>query len=645
MLIIKEPIKLKCRENIKTVNQSFYHKIMDHYHLMNANFKEGEFLHLVTSPPEVYLATQEMQSVINQTSIYDNKELKIEMINNLLNRMSMSEQVSITYQDKIYIDNMLRKLGIKNTSYFIQQINQQKTVNQNLENKIERYWNLLTNINKEYDYEEEITSLIEKKNEEQKTEYQNYLHQWIMNRLNTGVIYRIMENFNNTSNYDQRSINRNQLILSEQKKISHQIFLNQLENYFSEEEIPFVYLENNSYERVENIEKSHREENINRQLTQAVLYRLLNSIHMERITNHRKEEQSWINMKESLYETAENTLFRMENQVVNYFNDSRKSEFFTANNYEKTSVTSNNSFIQETRIHPEAISEKRREEEASLQQEKEIEEVNRIYQQLEEINKKNLENLEIYQSFLKDNKETVQRNIKTVEERREESLRALHAPQELLMEYRQEASRQQEEEQKEKNQRHRLLPEETRKIYEVIEQYQKNGGGEFSAQIVKNDLEGLVRDTHIIHTHQKQREEDKEELIIKEREENNKVLEKWKQEKQVTATPVETVKKEAGVSLVHKQMQQTLEEEVLQRLLEENRTILEKQSNQEVVHQEKIKVTTIQQEEKNYIVQNNKKEITEMIDQGVRRQIGSISEQVYNRLEKKLSNEKKRRGF
>ena len=44
-------------------------------------------------------------------------------------------------------------------------------------------------------------------------------------------------------------------------------------------------------------------------------------------------------------------------------------------------------------------------------------------------------------------------------------------------------------------------------------------------------------------------------------------------------------------------------------------------------------------------IQKNNRDIAELIDRGVKRQIGVISDQVYHRLEKKLSNEKKRRGF
>ena len=51
---------------------------------------------------------------------------------------------------------------------------------------------------------------------------------------------------------------------------------------------------------------------------------------------------------------------------------------------------------------------------------------------------------------------------------REETLRALHSPGELLMEYREEAQKQLETEKDERKHRQSLLPEEVRRIYEEV---------------------------------------------------------------------------------------------------------------------------------------------------------------------------------
>ena len=45
------------------------------------------------------------------------------------------------------------------------------------------------------------------------------------------------------------------------------------------------------------------------------------------------------------------------------------------------------------------------------------------------------------------------------------------------------------------------------------------------------------------------------------------------------------------------------------------------------------------------VVNRETEDITEMIQKGVRQQMGELSEQIYSRLEKRLQNEKKRRGY
>lgn len=828
MLIIKEPIRLNCKETIHTVNEGFCHRIRDNYHLMTAEMNREELLHMVTSPPEIYLAEPDSSQIMNQTLIFNQKEINIEMMNNLLNRLSMNQEVHLTYQDKIYIDNVLRKLGIKNTAQFIQEINKQKLWNQSQEEKMENYWNLLEQYQQGEDIQTQITNAINNKREDIQEEQRSYLHEFIMNRLQTGVIYRIMENFSEANTYHSQWMEQQQIQLSEQKKISHQIFLNQLENYFSKEEIPFVYMEKNQYETVEGKEFGElREENISQQIIRAVLYQLLNNIHMERLIGNKKEERQWFHFQNSLYQSAENTIFRMKNQVQqltlkelenrevrrkekeerefyaenqlilhkkekeeesswngglnkpeeNYYDNRQISysqnqnhqievqslqnwevdtssyleeiqlsqkEIYHGNDVEKEGVkkvekkedlllkhpepkervieenltqtehkkelvtkedireesrnnyeqrierikeeiknwenyqyeTKDNILISETLVTKTEENQVHKQknisavEELSLEHKTEIfdftegenrgekeenvssneeriqeQQTAQLYQQLQEINKKNIENWEVYQRLLEEQKEGTRITRKTMEEKKLESLKALQSPQELMLEYKKEAGSQLQQQEETKRQVLEQLPKETRKIYELIEAYQQGDSDFPIAGITKNDLTALTRDTQLVFREKKQLQEEKNNLILRETQETEQVLERWRQEKQALPKLKEEVQRQREVSLIHKQNHQAIEEEVLKQLLEENRTLTQKQIQNEVLHKEQVRITTVENREEHHIAQKNNRDIAELIDRGVKRQIGVISDQVYHRLEKKLSNEKKRRGF
>lgn len=828
MLIIKEPIKLNCKEPIHTANEGFCHRITDNYHLMTSNLEQEELLHMVTNPPEIYLAGEENSQIINQTLIFNQKEMKVEMINNLLNRLSMSQEVYLTYQDKVYIDNVLRKLGIKNTASFIEEVNKQKIWNESQEKLIRNYWTLMENYHNEEESGDEVKKILNQRLEEQNEEYHNYLHESIMNRLRTGVIYHILENFNESNTYNNQWMEQQKINFAEQKKLSHQIFLNQMENYISEEQVPFIYLAKNRYEILDD-EQGMGEEKINGQITRAVLFQLLNNIHMERISGNKKEEQLWINYQNSLYKSAENTIFRIKNNVhqrvekqierqneeriqnnktkftkekellyyreniqgneeqvsqpeniyTEHYYDSKveknfysqpeemkesnsgigeiekilpgiKSEVLQINNLKKqitgdleirntnekdiityhespekieteqeiniqkqqevsygniTEEEINHKLQQEFLTIKERNSEnnveynhylenqtkateeylrkieeyeiKKREDFSSFEsinldlkpeiteseaagdaaesggmeekrkessQEKEAE--RQIYEKLQEINKKNLENLVTYQKMMEEKRDVSKVNIKTVEERRNETLKALYSPNELMLEYKKEADQQEWQQEEIKRQIYEHLPEETRRIYEIVEAYQQSDKQIQPVKgVIKNDYKALQADTALVLKQEEYQKEVRETMLIREQEETEKKVEHWNSKPQQVTAPKEKYGMKNEVSMVHKQIQQSIEEEVLEQLLEENRSLIQKQTRNEIVNKEQVQVTRIENREEKQMIQKNMQDITEMINQGVKRQIGTISDQVYHRLEKKLSNEKKRRGF
>ena len=44
-------------------------------------------------------------------------------------------------------------------------------------------------------------------------------------------------------------------------------------------------------------------------------------------------------------------------------------------------------------------------------------------------------------------------------------------------------------------------------------------------------------------------------------------------------------------------------------------------------------------------VRKENEDLSELVEKGIRQQMGVLSEQIYSRLEKRLQNEKKRRGY
>ncbi|MCD8130236.1 MAG: hypothetical protein LUE16_02980 [Lachnospiraceae bacterium] len=100
-----------------------------------------------------------------------------------------------------------------------------------------------------------------------------------------------------------------------------------------------------------------------------------------------------------------------------------------------------------------------------------------------------------------------------------------------------------------------------------------------------------------------------------------------------------------NISLVHRSLENQIDEEELRELLSENR-LLQRDTNvtnrvEEVNREENV---TVRQQTTN-TQYDEKEDIERLIQRGVQRQMGVLTDQIYSRLERRLENEKKRRGY
>lgn len=164
--------------------------------------------------------------------------------------------------------------------------------------------------------------------------------------------------------------------------------------------------------------------------------------------------------------------------------------------------------------------------------------------------------------------------------------------------------------------------------------------------MTENNIGLLLHDINQIehenHTEQQIFQEDREQL----RQVSETVIEKWEERQEAEAKTQRRVETERNdLSLVHKSLENQIDEEFLQQLMEQNRTLSSKVQVTERQEEEKqIVRTTVHQQAQQTLVKETG-DLTELIQKGVQKQIGIISDQIYTKLEKRLQNEKKRRGY
>lgn len=318
MLKVKEPIQLKNRVIMTMSSEGFYQRISANYEMLNLEINSEDLLHLVTRPAELFLAEGDETSIFQSVNIQNNQDQKLSIINNLLNRIMMTENAAFTYQDSIFISNILRKLGIKDEKNFMQEISsilyENRQVKQQLsilENNMESF----REINKSY-----VKPSAEEREEQGsdrnagKTEL--YLHQEIFNRLNTQAIYDTIGSFAGVQ-INESYVNQKEMELSEQQIFSERMNLQKLQNEMTQESLPLVYHSENIYEdSILNEGEEINENLVQNSLSKAVILALTSQLSQIRSQSYTEHHNEWLHVSDALFNSVENTINRYTENIT-----------------------------------------------------------------------------------------------------------------------------------------------------------------------------------------------------------------------------------------------------------------------------------------------------------------------------------------
>ncbi len=319
MLTIKAPIAIKCGRAMASSHESFAQRILGNYQLAAAKMEREDLLHVVMAPPEVYIGGGALTSIVEDTRVRNIREMKLTMINNLLNRIAVADEVKLSYQDRVYITDVLQRLGVTNVSYFMKQVSELKQESRNVEELTELYWNHMEELNRTVEQYGNLAGESRLVEQSLNRESTLHLHEEIMNRLQTGVLYQILSNFYSVRT-EAQYINAQELNFAEQQRTVSRILLNRLETETTGTQVPFVYRHENYYEENAQEGDTLTENAVNSRLTSAVLLNLADSLIQNLSVRQIRGSDVWIHLENSLYQSAENTfrrmLYRTEGQNV-----------------------------------------------------------------------------------------------------------------------------------------------------------------------------------------------------------------------------------------------------------------------------------------------------------------------------------------
>ncbi len=318
MLKIKAPIEIKCNTDVTSVGDSFGERIRSNYGVMGAGLTGEELMHLVSRPPEIYLGEGGITNLVSESNIENRQYNKVEIVNNFLNRVLVNADANLTYQDRVFITNVLNQLGIKDERHFMQQVEQIKQEINNTEELVNLYWNNLYQLESLVNHYREGDSDTTNIEEGNTNTTELHLHENIMNRLMTGAIYQIVENFSNHTAGDT-VITGEEYQISEQNRMTQNILLNRLQNVVRHEEAPLTFRHENIFEETIGGDTEITEETVNTQVNSAVLLNLIDNIYQSRHESFKKGGDKLYHMESTFYEGADNTIKRITHNVEQNF--------------------------------------------------------------------------------------------------------------------------------------------------------------------------------------------------------------------------------------------------------------------------------------------------------------------------------------
>lgn len=473
MLTIRKPLELKIQSPMLGLRQDMADRMQANYGLMNMPIRKEELLHVTSETPEIYFAEGDNLAIFNNIKSENQQEIRLDVINNLMNRILVSQTENFTYQDTVYISSVLRKLGIRDEKTFMKQVFALQNEHKETKNLLQSY-EANQEILKQFFLAQNQIPTSETKKEEQgfEKERRYYMHDEIFQRLETGKIYQDIRMFSKGNRHESKQIYRTELSIGEQATIEQNFLLQDLKQKITKQDAPLYYAHNNQYEYLQEITENI-EESLQEQMTAAILLNLVDQSYALRQEQIEENSHYWYSIAGALFQTAENTWKRYESnlherkfisndviQVLDQVNHTKHLENNTIQNIADTyakletqvaNISQTNRFEVQKQTQITPLEEVNiaggyyhfSEEELELQHidiNEEIENettvltVEQLQEQLNIFNQKNYENYLKMEAITKSKPQIKERKLDR-KKAQKDALRALENPTEVLNEY------------------------------------------------------------------------------------------------------------------------------------------------------------------------------------------------------------------
>ena len=705
MLTIKAPIEINCSRRMISDNESFAERLQVPYKLMSSKVSGEDLLHVLNTPPEIIFAEGDNTSIFNNISNTGTFAQKTEIINHFLNTVLYNGNVELTYKDRVYITDVLMRMGVTDVKTFMSEVRSTKNDIYETQEKIGYYLSQADNFRMVLEqYEENIH------NEEAgvpesvsySDEHHEELYQNIFNRLKTGAVYRIINNFRKSIYPSQ--VENNEITLAAQDYTASQIMLNMLRENASGSPSQLIYKNENLYEdEIFEAGEEGKAPDVKNQITSSVLLDTIRNLYISQFEKVESRNTQYLDISNALYQTAGDTVNRIlikadaartsNNYITNRVNtvnegarniDIVQRENVLPEETEETAVTE----IERVERELKSLTERETEEKISQLNRSEIrerklqpqnttvnissetepaprvikerispeEDINLLQQQLTKINEQNVlrqdKYVEIMNNLMKQESVKERERVDGPSATRKESVKALldrnykPAPAEVRPEVKKDIRQQAIMEALQ------LGRDDNPEIMQVIEQYVQGRDITRRAEDeTRNAIARLMQETHIPEQPKAAAPMEYKEPSVSEVNIDRTEKELGRITGRNTEVPGRRTDENifrTNPAMVHRINETIDEEEIIETIGQlkksvENNTVVKEQT-----FENRMDTTSVRQIENANMVSETVRsdvELKRMIEQSVKQQMNTISETVVSKLENRMQLEKSRRGL
>ena len=629
MLTISAPIEVRAKSTYIRDPEAFYHRIVGNYSLMENRIDEEDLLHIASTPPEIYVQEGEgMTSILQYNERNETNLNKVDILNNVLNRIVASADVNLTYQDRVFITDALYKLGVKDDRRFMKAFYQiaEETKNTNtlINLYLERGGELRELIEEVETRERQLVKSSEKTTE---TERENYLYNTVMERLNTGAIYQIVSNFNRT--VENNNIDASEYSIADQSYTAQHILLSVLRERAGVGQENLVFLNENTYE-----ETIENEENlggsVKNEITAAVLMDMVKNIYHTGFDRFYTNNQTFYRFEDTFFKSSDQTFLRLVGgNTENYFTENIETEsYYTENN----KLTSSEIELLENRTEGEMGEEE-------------------LIKLTETVNAINVQNEQRRLDYMRVVDEVKSRTEQPspregLRQTKRDAILALTEPEKLKEKLEERAQRRDQRRREVLTELRNIIPDQSMEIYQLLEQYYDGDTSVINNFVRKADVGELIYDINDVEhppvetalprpaQHEEGVEESLRELRAAREEEQIRRL-----DERARKMPVETV---------HRLNETLTAEDITEQLntMESNiKKNIKKEVETQIIEENHVTNTTQVVTNETQVEHLTARDVQQLVENGVKSQMNTLSSQVMTKIERQMRNEKMRRGY